>query len=174
MLRDATPADHAAVLALNERSVHFLSPMDAPRLARLAAAAAYFRMIEREARLAAFLLGFRAGADYDSPNFRWFAARGGDFLYVDRIVVDERDRGRGLADELYADFERCARTLGVTCLTCEIDIEPPNPGSLRFHERWGYREVGRQAPYGTKIVSLREKRLLTGATPARPGQGGTR
>jgi predicted GNAT superfamily acetyltransferase len=159
MLRDATPADHPAVLRLNERSVHFLSPMDAPRLEKLAAAACHFRVAEIDGGVAAFLLGFRHGADYDSPNFRWFEARGGDFYYVDRIVVDERHRGRRLGDVLYADFERAARAAGVTRLTCEIDIEPPNPGSLRFHERWGYREVGRHAPYDTKIVSLREKVL---------------
>jgi len=34
-LRDATPADFPAILALNEASVAVLSPLDGPRLARL-------------------------------------------------------------------------------------------------------------------------------------------
>jgi predicted GNAT superfamily acetyltransferase len=160
MLRDATLVDHAAVLRLNHLSVHFLSPMDAARLAKLAGAACYFRVIELEGEIAAFLLGFRKGADYDSPNFQWFEQQGGDFVYIDRIVVDERFRGRRLGDLLYSDIEAYAHKVGAPRLTAEIDVEPPNPLSLKFHDRWGFKEIGQQAPYdGTKVVSLREKRL---------------
>ena len=38
MLRSARPDDHAAILALNAESVHFLSPLDAAGLARWEAA----------------------------------------------------------------------------------------------------------------------------------------
>ena len=71
--RDATPDDFPAILALNAESVHFLSPLDAPRLQRLHAQAAYHRIVTAGGGVAAFLLAFREGADYDSPNYRWFA-----------------------------------------------------------------------------------------------------
>jgi uncharacterized protein len=154
MLRDATDSDWPAILALNEGSVHFLSPMDAARLVQLASAACVLRVVEQDGKLAAFLMGFRKGADYDSPNFLWFEQRYGDFLYVDRVVVAPEFRGRKLADRLYDDFETFARAGGIARIVCEVNVEPPNPVSLRLHQRRGFREVGRM-PYGRdKIVSL--------------------
>jgi predicted GNAT superfamily acetyltransferase len=157
-LRDATPGDWPAILALNEESVHFLSPMDTARLTQLAKAACYLRVIEEDGILAAFLLGFRKGADYDSPNFLWFDARFDDFVYVDRVVVSPEFRGRRLADRLYDDFETFARANGVARVTCEVNVEPPNPVSLRFHARRGFREVGREG-YAGKTVAMLERTL---------------
>jgi len=160
ILHDAKQEDWPAILALNEESVHFLSPMGGPRLSQLAQAANYLRVIDQDGATAAFLLGFRKGAEYDSPNFLWFDARFHDFLYVDRVVVAEQFRGRKLADRLYDDFEDCARSLGIERITCEVNIEPPNPVSLRFHARRGFREIGRK-PYGdAKIVSLLVRDLV--------------
>lgn len=151
MSRDVLVADWPAILALNEQSVEYLSPMDEARLAELANAACYFRAIESDRAIAAFLLGFRKGANYDSPNFLWFNARFDDFFYVDRVVVASEFRGQKLADRLYDDFEFAARAEGIARIACEVNIEPPNPASLRFHERRGFREIGRQ-PYGDKKI----------------------
>jgi len=49
----------------------------------------------------------------------------------------------------------------VPWLTCEFDIEPPNPVSMRFHQRMGFREVGTQwIGDGKKQVSLQAKSVL--------------
>jgi hypothetical protein len=154
MLRDVNNSDFSAILALNAESVHFLSPLDEARLALLAKAACYLRVVEEGGAVAAFLLGFRKGADYDSPNFLWFNERFDDFVYVDRVVVSPQYRGRKLADLLYDDFESFARASRVTRITCEVNVEPPNPVSLKFHARRGFREIG-QIPYGPgKTVAL--------------------
>jgi predicted GNAT superfamily acetyltransferase len=153
MLRDATKSDWPAILALNAESVHFLSPMDAARLAQLAKAASYLRVIEEDGKIAAFLMAFRKADDYDGVNFVWFADRYGDFFYVDRVVVAPDFRGRKFADRFYDDLESVACAGGVKRLTCEVNAEPPNPVSLRFHERRGFREVGR-VPYSGKTVSM--------------------
>jgi predicted GNAT superfamily acetyltransferase len=153
-LRDAAAGDWPAILALNEESVHFLSPMAAARLTVLAKAACYLRVVEEDGKLAAFLLGFRKGADYDSPNFLWFNARFDDFIYVDRVVVSPEFRGCKLADRLYDDFEGFARANGVGRVTCEVNVEPPNPVSLRFHERRGFREIGREGHAGKTVAML--------------------
>ena len=91
LIRDATPADHAAILALNLESEHLLSPMDAARLRHLDAQAAYHRVLLDDDTVVAFLLAFREGADYDSPNYRWFADGYPRFLYVDRVAVAAAD-----------------------------------------------------------------------------------
>jgi hypothetical protein len=162
-LRNATPDDFPAILALNAESVHFLSPLDAARLQHLHAQAAYHRVVEVDGAVAAFLLALREGTDYDSPNYRWFAQHRARFLYIDRIVVDGAARGLGLGAQLYVDIVAFATATGAGQLTCEFDLEPPNPASARFHARHGFREVGRQwLGGGKKQVSLQARELGDG------------
>ncbi len=153
-IRPATTADFDAILALNEESVAALSPLTPERLAALDACAALHLVVEDDARVIAFLLALREGATYDSPNYRWFALRYERFLYVDRVVVASAARGRGAGALLYRDVFEFAATHAVDLVTCEYDVEPPNPASERFHARFGFREVGRQQLDGGKLVSL--------------------
>jgi predicted GNAT superfamily acetyltransferase len=153
VIRDAQDTDFANVLALNAESERFLSPMDASRLARLHAQAACHRVLEIDSTVIAFLLAFRSHADYDSPNYRWFAARYSSFLYIDRVVVSAPHRGHRYGAALYEDAFRFARQHGIATITCEFDVVPPNETSRRFHSRFGFREVGTQW-YGKKRVSM--------------------
>jgi predicted GNAT superfamily acetyltransferase len=165
VIRDATPADFAALLTLNEGSVEFLSPLDIQRLERLHAMAAYHKVVEEDGVVAAFLLAFREGTAYDSPNYMWFANRHPAFVYIDRIVTSPGFRGRGHASVLYEDIAAFAVREGVEWLTCEFDVHPPNPASMQFHERQGFCEVGRQWLHGgTKQVSMQAKALLDSVT----------
>jgi len=157
---DISPADADRVLALNLESEAVLSPMDASRYAQLLSQAAYARVVDlRYDGVVAFLLAFREGADYDSPNYRWFAERYDKFLYVDRVVVSHAWHGRGFGRLLYDDLFAFARASGVPCITCEFDIEPPNEASRRFHARYGFEEVGVQTLPKGKRVSLQLARL---------------
>jgi predicted GNAT superfamily acetyltransferase len=154
-LRDAQAADFPRVLALNEESVRFLSALTPERLALLHGEAAYHRVLVQGGQVQGFLLAFREGASYDSPNYRWFADRYPRFLYIDRIVIGGPAQGRGAGKRFYEDLFAFARAGGTGLVTCEIDTDPPNPVSRRFHEQQGFREVGSQR-YGVhqKRVSL--------------------
>ena len=115
------------------------------------------RVVDLEGAVAAFMIVFREGASYDSPNYRYFAAREDRFLYVDRIVVAAAHQGEGWGSALYRELFQHARERGVPRVTCEVDIVPPNEGSHRFHARYGFREIGRQwVADGHKQVSLQE------------------
>ena len=154
-IRDAQAGDFDAILALNEASVSLLSPLSPRRLAGLHAQAALHRVAEREGEVIGFLLAFREGADYDSLNYLWFAERYPQFLYVDRVVVADAARGQGVGALLYRDMFEFAAASGARLVTCEFDIDPPNPASEQFHARFGFREVGRQwVADGRKQVSL--------------------
>ena len=160
VIRDAGPADLDAILRLNERWEHFMSVLDRVALQRLHAEAAYNRVALVGGDVVAFLLAFREGADYDSPNYRWFADAYDRFLYIDRVVVDEGRHRTGLGAALYDDAIAFARSQGLPRVVCEIDIEPLNATSVAFHERHGFVEVGTQrVAGGAKLVSLRELRL---------------
>jgi predicted GNAT superfamily acetyltransferase len=154
-LRPASAADFDAILALNEASVHFLSPLTRERLAHLHAQAALHRVAQAQGEVLGFLLAFRQGADYDSVNYQWFARRYDSFLYIDRVVVSAAARGRGVGAALYEAVFAFAREQGLPRVTCEFDVDPPNPVSERFHARFGFREVGSQlVAGGSKRVSL--------------------
>lgn len=158
-LRDATPADFAAILRLNDEWVHFTSPLDDASIARLHAQSAYHRVLEIDGEVVAFLLALAQGEEYESPNYRWFAERDNDFLYIDRVIVDGSQQGRGLASALYDDVIAFARESGFARVVCELDIDPPNEASRRFHDARGFIEVGTQTLPSGKRVSLRELRL---------------
>jgi len=154
-IRDATFADHAAIIRLNLESEHLLSPLDAQRLADLDQQAAYHRVVEADGEIVAFLLAFREGVPYDSPNYRWFAARYGRFLYIDRIAVSASHQGRQLGRALYADLFAFARRHGIDTIACEFYVAPLNEASRAFHARHGFHEVGTQwVADGKKQVSL--------------------
>ena len=112
-------------------------------------------MIEHEAAILAFLLAFREGSTCDSVNYRWFAERYPHFLYVDRVLVSDAAQGTGLGSLLYRTVFAHAQASSVPLVTCEFDIDPPNPASASFHARFGFREVGQQqVAFGKKTVSL--------------------
>jgi len=159
VIRDATARDRDAILALNLESEALMSPMDAARLAELEAMAAYLRVSEDERGVAAFLLAFREGAAYDSPNYRWFSDRYPRFLYVDRIAVAGDRQGRGLGPAMYADLFAFAIQHEVPRVVCEYYSLPLNLPSQRFHERAGFRQVGSQWLANGKQVSFQEALL---------------
>ena len=97
---------------------------------------------------AAFLLAFEQSDDYDGGHFLWFRSRFDKFLYVDRVVVAEAYRRQGLGRLLYADVFRRAVELGHTRVVCEVNLQPPNPVSDKFHAAQGFEEVGQATTDG--------------------------
>jgi hypothetical protein len=156
LIRNARPTDFPSIAALNAGSERFLSPMNEARVERLHGWAAYHRVIQDDGQVAAFLLGFREGSAYDSPNYRWFSERYPSFVYIDRVVVAPEHRGKGLATFLYLDVFAFAVKSGIETVACEFDIDPPNEVSRRFHDKLGFLEVGSHS-YNNKRVSMQAR-----------------
>ena len=150
-----TPADHEAVVALNERHVHLTAPMDAALLVELVAAAEHADVIDVDGQFAGFVITFVAGAAYDGTHFGWFAERYDDYCYLDRIVIHEDFQRRGLGTFVYDELEgSCGRPV----FALEVNIDPPNEPSLAFHRARGFTEVGQSDASG-HLVSLMVKNL---------------
>ena len=159
-LRPIGPDDRAAVLALNHEHVELLSPLDDERLDLLRTEADRADVIEVDGEPAGFVLTFAPGAAYDSQNYRWHAERfGAHFYYLDRVVVAPAHRGTGVAHAAYDLLEDLAAPYGRVVL--EVNADPPNEPSLRFHRRRGYAEVGRLGPPG-HVVALMSRELSSG------------
>ena len=159
LIRMVSPSELDDLLALNESEVPHVGTIDIEQMHWFAQNADYFRVVEQDHQIAGFLIGLRPGSSYQSRNYRWFCDRYDDFAYVDRVAVAKSARGLGVASKLYADF---AATLpdGFKALTCEVNILPPNEGSMKFHSRLGFREVGSlTSDGGSKKVALLMKDL---------------
>ena len=109
----------------------------------------------------AFCITFAPDAPHAGVNHQWFADRFESFVYLDRIAIDSNNRNRGLGALLYQSVEqKMLKSVEHSLLCCEVNLEPPNPGSLRFHLRIGFTEVGQSIPkYANYRVSYLSKSL---------------
>lgn len=160
-LHPAEERDLVAVLRMNNEAVPHVSELQYPALREFWETAPYFK-VARDASddtLQGFLIALTPEAEYTSPNFRWFQARYEHFCYIDRIVVAPEARGAGLGQLFYRDLQTVSRATAHR-LSCEVNLDPPNEDSLRFHTRFGFAEVGRQkTDHGKKTVCLMVKEL---------------
>ena len=128
------------LLRLNNCSARETSMLTRQRFDTIISSAFVATYIEPRA---AFLLAFAESDDYDGGHFLWFRNRFDAFLYIDRVVVAEHCRRQGLGRLLYADVFERAEQLGHKSVVCEVNLQPPNPISDRFHAGLGFEEVGR-------------------------------
>ncbi len=148
MIRSYTAADQEALLALNAANVPDVGPMDEDKLALFVAEALRLDVVELDGLIEGALVVLGDRTSYRSPNYRWFAERHERFAYVDRVMLSEATRGQGWGQALYDLAVTTARALGKPVLAAEVNMLPPNPRSVRFHQGFGFVEVGRQRPYG--------------------------
>lgn len=154
-IRKLEMKDYDRVLELNDESVHFLSPLTNDKLESIISQSEMVNVIEADGRVEAFVLTLKEGKEYDSVNYLWFSNHYDHFLYIDRVVVSLQMQGKGLGNILYESVFSHAKLIGVPYVAAEIDINPPNPGSLKFHEKFGFVKVGKQTvAQGKKVVSL--------------------
>ncbi len=140
-IRPATVADHAAILAMNNAAVPAVNPHDAGSLVDLLAIADQAWVVDDDGALGGLLVAFAPGAGYQSKNYRWLSERYDNFGYVDRIIVADTHRRLGLAGRLYATLAHHAASQGRDRLLCEVNVEPPNPQSIAFHEADGWQPI---------------------------------
>lgn len=156
IIRDYKQCDLAPLHAINVVSEPGVGSVSRQELHDLVSMSVRTLVVYVDDDPVAFILIMAEGLDYQSLNYRWISERYDRFAYVDRIAVHPEHRGTGLGRALYqAAFNALAGTREL--LLCEVNLEPPNPGSLRFHQSLGFRQVGeRWLPDRTKgVVYLR-------------------
>ncbi len=159
IIRDVAKEDLDEILSLNEAVVPAVNSIPIEQMHWFAEQAAYFRIAIADDRLASFLIGLRPGIAYESLNYRWFCEHYEHFGYIDRIAVAAHARRHGLATRMYDDFKASLEG-DVGTMACEVNLRPPNEASMRFHERYGFFQVGSQSTEGgQKEVALLAKTL---------------
>lgn len=167
MLLEPGPDDLEVLLALSNAHEEEIGWFTKEAFVELVALSFRTRMTrEREA----FVIALAEHAPANAPNWRWFAARFARFVYIDRVVVQKSARKRGLGKLLYDDVMATALAAGHTLVCCEVNVDPPNPGSDAFHARMGFAEIGRAwVPDRGKTVRYLTRDLTAGSgSRARP------
>jgi predicted GNAT superfamily acetyltransferase len=160
--RPAQRVDTPAIVAINVAGRPGVYPLTSEAVAETLAVAPYFVVAEAGGQVAGYLIGYTSQDTCESDEFAWFQRHVLRFLYIDQVAVAPMHRRAGIAAYLYAQAAAHARALGVPALVCEVNLDPPNPASLAFHARLGFREVGTLAVQDGRTVSLRHRELTTG------------
>lgn len=162
--RTATRADLDWLAALNADCLPAVNALGPEDLWHIVTISDYARIAWRGGERLGVLTVIPAGVDHYSLNYRWFAARYADFLYVDRIMVAEAARGLGVGRALYDDLFGYAA--GRTArITCEVNSRPKNPASMRFHRSLGFEPVGEQETEGGAKAVVLLSRPVAAASP---------
>ena len=141
-VRDWQSTDLAALHAINQGAVPGVGSLTRESLDGLVRDVSAATLVaDRDGKPVGFVVCMLEGLDYASLNYKWISARYDRFAYVDRVAVAEDQRGYGVGEALYsAVFERFAQERDI--LLAEVNLAPPNPGSLRFHKRHDFQECG--------------------------------
>lgn len=152
-LRPATASDVASIVDINNSGYPAVPLVHAEEIDALMRLSCMALIAEDDEGIAlGFVMAMDPGQDYDSENYVFFESRFTNHLYIDRIVLTEAARGLGVGSELYERVFQRAKDDGRERVTCEVNLEPPNPGSLRFHRRWGFEDVDTQSTKGGQVV----------------------
>ncbi len=93
-------------------------------------------------------------------NFEEINNRVSDFVYIDRIAVDDEYRNKKLGSSLYINVLNFAKRNSIRHLTAEINLLPSiNKGSFKFHESFGFQEFGK-VKYTQDYEVLLQKLLI--------------
>jgi len=157
VVRAGMPRDQPAVLALNNAAPPHVNALSEEQFAWIAGEADSYRVAEREGEIVGFVFAIRNGTPYWSANYAWFAERYPTFIYLDRVVVAPAARKIGVGRALYDDLVKFA-TGRWSRITLEVNTDPPNPGSIAFHERMQFARVGTRR-YADGEVAMFERLL---------------
>lgn len=160
VIRDIGKEDLEDILRVNQRNVPKVGTVTIQELKSIVQMSCFKRLVEDEKGIFGFILCLFPGQRYESPNYQWFSKNCEDFIYIDRIAIDERYQGNGIGSMLYAELLRFGENSSSECLCCEVNIKPPNEDSLGFHKKQEFKKLGElDTESGKKVVALFMKRL---------------
>jgi len=152
-IKTVDKSDFDFLLSLNQKTLPEVSSTDLVGMSYFLKNSSYFKIILHNNNPVGFCIGLMPGKDYSSENYIWINKKCNSFIYVDRIVIDEKYRNRGIGSFFYTHL---AKTYygQVESITCEVNILPYNKPSINFHKKYGFKEIGQKdTENGKKRVS---------------------
>ena len=151
-IRGLSPDDIDAMWVINEEGLPGTGQVSPQDLAALLNLASLSLGAFDDQTLVGFVVCLPPKTTYASLNYAWLNQRYDAFLYVDRIAVAHEHRNQGVGSALYEQVVSAAQDRAVP-VAAEVNLKPPNPGSVRFHHRFNFAEVGK-LDHGEKAVMM--------------------
>mgnify|MGYP006130322981 CR=1 FL=1 len=140
-LRELRKEDISEIWEINEQGLPGTGKVNSEEIGRLLGHSELAIGAFNDGTLLGFVICLLPRTEYGSPNYSWFNQRYDDFIYVDRIAIAENHRNLRIGSNLYQKVVDYAEQRSIP-IAAEVSLEPPNPGSMRFHYRYGFSEVG--------------------------------
>lgn len=150
--RSLSHTDVDAMWAINEQGLPGTGAISRQGLADLLDLSVFSIGAFSSDGLVGFVVCLLPRTAYGSLNYAWFNERFDAFIYVDRIAVAPSQRNQGVGSRLYDEVITYAQEHGIP-VAAEVNLVPPNPGSMRFHHRFGFKESG-VLQHGEKAVTM--------------------
>ena len=143
-IRPLAVADRVALLRLNADNYPAVHTLDQTTLAHLLGFGGHHLVaVDPAGAVLGYLLSFPSVSDYDDTEISELRRLVPEsFQYICQVVIAREHRGRCIGRAFYEAVADTARRQGVRLLCCDVNTDPPNPGSLAFHRRLGFAEIG--------------------------------
>ena len=151
-IRALSDDDVPAIWTINEDGLPGTGQVSQDEVAALLALSDFSQGVFDNDELLGFVICLSPGTRYGSLNYAWFNQRYEAFIYVDRIAVSPQHRGKGIGSILYERVIAHAGNNEVP-VAAEVNRQPPNPGSMRFHDRFDFVKIG-VLHHGEKSVNM--------------------
>ena len=139
--RELSEIDVHSMWSINEQGLPGTGQVSKQEVFDLLNLSSFAIGVFREEELLGFVICLSPGTDYKSLNYAWFNNKYNNFIYVDRIAVSLDQRDEGIGSKLYEEVIAYSQENAIP-IAAEVNLNPPNPGSMRFHNRFGFEEVG--------------------------------
>ena len=87
-----------------------------------------------------FVICLRENTKYQSINYKFFQKKHRNFIYIDRIAIENKSQTSGIGSTLYKKLISLKEKLNIP-ICAEVNIDPPNVISINFHKKHGFSEI---------------------------------
>ena len=136
-----TQSDVESIWLINEQGLPGTGKVTQQEISYLLELSTFSLGVFSNDELLGFVICLSPDTDYGSLNYAWFNTRYDEFIYVDRIAVSTGYRDRGIGSLLYQEVVSYSNQHSIP-IVAEVNLNPPNPGSMRFHERFQFEKIG--------------------------------
>ena len=142
-IEQATKNDLKSILSLNQESMPAVSSSNLEMMKHFLIICDYFKICKINGEIIGFLNALLPSKDYKSEHYKWFNDRYESFIYVDRIILNKSYQNQGYGRVFYDDLINSIKNKPLD-IACEINTKPYNKQSIKFHKKYGFKEVGRK------------------------------
>jgi predicted GNAT superfamily acetyltransferase len=155
LVRPVRVDDYVEILRINSEASPHVAKLDECELDRLVTLARVAWVADSTTGVCGYLLAMSNTDDYDGEEFRSFRQRLTEpFMYVDQIAIDFDARRTNVASQMYERLMRWSHEHSRFVLCCEVNVQPPNSASMKFHERLGFESLGEMRTCDGRLVAL--------------------